>query len=180
MRALHTTIRFGDRAHGGRLQELAKTLNTPMSETIAAHAHGLVVHDGVLLDAVADRFAEMGALGLAADATAQAARMHARTGNHGKEVAASTRAHWLASKCEIRTPAVNAAARPLPITDREREVAMLVAGGLSNRQIADRLWLSVRTVDGHLYRTFAKLGIERRDELVHLVNGARSTTSSNG
>ena len=180
MRALHTTVRFGDRAHAGRLQELAKTLNTPMSETVAAHAYGLVVHDGVLLDAAADRFAEMGALGLAADATAQAARMHARTGNHGKELAASTRAHWLASKCEIRTPAVNAAARPLPITDREREVAMLVAGGLSNRQIADRLFVSVRTVDGHLYRTFAKLGIERRDQLIHLVNGARSMTSSNG
>jgi ATP/maltotriose-dependent transcriptional regulator MalT len=180
MRALHTTVRFGDRAHAGRLQELAKTLNTPMSETVAAHAHGLVVHDGVLLDAAADRFAEMGALGLAADATAQAARMHARTGNHGKELAASTRAHWLASKCEIRTPAVNAGARPLPITDREREVAMLVAGGLSNRQIADRLFVSVRTVDGHLYRSFAKLGIERRDQLIHLVNGARSTTSSSG
>ena len=180
MRALHTTVRFGDRAQAGRLQGLAKTLNTRMSETVAAHAHGLVVHDGVLLDAAADRFAEMGALGLAADAAAQAARAHARTGNRGKELAASTRAYWLASKCEIRTPAVNAAARPLPITDREREVAMLVAGGLSNRQIADRLCLSVRTVDGHLYRTFAKLGIERRDELVHLVNGARSATSSSG
>jgi DNA-binding CsgD family transcriptional regulator len=57
---------------------------------------------------------------------------------------------------------------------------MLVAGGLSNRQIAGRLCVSVRTVDGHLYRSFAKLGIERRDQLIHLVNGARSTTSSNG
>jgi DNA-binding CsgD family transcriptional regulator len=57
---------------------------------------------------------------------------------------------------------------------------MLVAGGLSNRQIADRLFVSVRTVDGHLYRSFAKLGIERRDQLIHLVNGARSTTSSSG
>jgi DNA-binding CsgD family transcriptional regulator len=35
-------------------------------------------------------------------------------------------------------------------------------------------------VDGHLYRTFAKLGIERRDQLIHLVNGPRSPTSSNG
>lgn len=51
---------------------------------------------------------------------------------------------------------------------------MLVASGLSNRQIADRLSVSVRTVDGHLYRTFAKLGIERRDQLVNLLNGVRS------
>jgi DNA-binding CsgD family transcriptional regulator len=178
MRALHTTVRFGDRSHAGRLQELAKTLNTPMAETVAAHARGLVVPDGDLLDAAADRFAEMGALGLAADAAAQAARAHSRRGNLGKELGSSTRTHWLASQREIRTPAVNAAARPLPITDREREVAMLVAGGLSNRQIADQLCLSVRTVDGHLYRTFAKLGIERRDQLIHLVKGAPDVARS--
>lgn len=176
MRALHTTVRFGDRSHAGRLQWLAKTLNTPMAETVAAHAHGLLVREGDLLDAAADRFAEMGALGLAADAAAQAARAHSRMGDRGKELESSTRTHWLANRYEIRTPAVNAAARPLPITDREREVAMLVAGGLSNRQIADQLSVSVRTVDGHLYRTFAKLGIERRDQLIHLVNGAQSAT----
>jgi FixJ family two-component response regulator len=44
---------------------------------------------------------------------------------------------------------------------------------LSNRQIAERLSVSVRTVDGHLYRIFPKLGIERRDQLVHLVGTAR-------
>ncbi len=43
-----------------------------------------------------------------------------------------------------------------------------MAAGLSNRQIADRLVVSVRTVEGHVYRVFAKLGIERRDELAHL------------
>jgi DNA-binding CsgD family transcriptional regulator len=46
---------------------------------------------------------------------------------------------------------------------------MLAAAGLSNRQIADRLSVSVRTVEGHLYRIFAKLGIEHRDQLIHLV-----------
>jgi len=46
---------------------------------------------------------------------------------------------------------------------------MLVVAGLSNRQIADRLVVSVRTVEGHVYRIFAKLGIEHRDQLVDLV-----------
>ena len=151
-----------------RLAELAETLNTPLAEAIAEHARGLADQDGDLLDAAADRFADMGAVALAADAAAQAAREHARTGHRGKEVKSSTRAHWLASQDEIRTPAVDAAARPLPITDREREIAMLVVAGLSNRQIADRLFVSVRTVEGHLYRIFAKLGIEHRDQLVHL------------
>jgi hypothetical protein len=40
---------------------------------------------------------------------------------------------------------------------------------LSNRQIADRLVVSVRTVEGHLYRLFTKLGINNRDQLIHLI-----------
>ncbi|GFG95649.1 hypothetical protein MTIM_15280 [Mycobacterium timonense] len=47
---------------------------------------------------------------------------------------------------------------------------LLVAAGLSNRQIADRLVISVRTVEGHLYRLFTKLGVNHRDQLVQLLN----------
>jgi ATP/maltotriose-dependent transcriptional regulator MalT len=64
-------------------------------------------------------------------------------------------------------------AKPLPITDREREIVMLAAAGLSNRQIAQRLSVSVRTVEGHVYRIFAKLGIECREQLIQLVSDAR-------
>jgi DNA-binding CsgD family transcriptional regulator len=169
MSALHTAVRFGDRSHATRLGELATTLNTPLAEVVAAHARGLANHDGDLLDAAANRFADLGALALAADAAAQAARELARNRHRGKEVASSARAHGLASQGEVRTPAVAAAARPLPISDREREIAMLVAAGLSNHQVADRLVVSVRTVEGHLYRIFAKLGIDDRDQLIHLL-----------
>jgi DNA-binding CsgD family transcriptional regulator/energy-coupling factor transporter ATP-binding protein EcfA2 len=174
MRALHTAVRFDDRSQSERLAELATTLDTPLAEAIAGHARGLADHDGDVLDAAAGRFAAMGAVALAADAAAQAAREHARTGQRGKEVKSSARAHWLASQHEIRTPAVRSVAQPLPITDREREIVLLAAAGLSNRQIADRLSVSVRTVEGHVYRIFAKLGIERREQLIHLVGGARS------
>ena len=170
MSALHTAVRFDDRSQSARLEELAATLNTPLAEAIATHAGGLANHDGDVLDVAADRFADLGAVALAADAAAQAAREHARTGHRGKEVESSTRAYGLAGQCELRTPAVEAAARPLPITDREREIAMLVAAGLSNRQIADRLLVSVRTAEGHLYRIFTKLGINSRDQLIHLLN----------
>ena len=176
MRALYTAVRFGDRSQTERLAELAKTLNTPLAEPIAEHARGLANHDGDLLDAAADRFADLGAVALAADAAAQAAREHAHTGHRGKEVASSARAYGLASQGEIRTPAVAAAARPLPISDREREIAMLVVAGLSNHQVADRLFVSVRTVEGHLYRIFAKLGIDDRDHLVHLLSLDRTGT----
>ena len=169
MRALHTAVRLDDRSQTERLAELAKSLNTPLAEAIAQHARGLANHDANLLDAAANRFADIGAMAFAADAAAQAAREHARTGRRGKELECSTRAHWLASQHEIRTPAVHSVAQPLPITDREREIVMLAAAGLSNRQIAERLSVSVRTVEGHVYRIFAKLGIERREQLVHLV-----------
>jgi DNA-binding CsgD family transcriptional regulator len=170
MRALHTAVRFDDRSQTERLAELATMLNTPLAEAIAEHARGLADHDGDLLDAAADRFAQMDAIALVADAAAQAAREHARTCQHGKGLESSTRAHRLAVQGGIRTPAVDAAASSLPITAREREIANLVAGGLSNRQIADRLVVSVRTVEGHVYRMFANLGIDDRDQLVRLVH----------
>jgi DNA-binding CsgD family transcriptional regulator len=174
MRALHTAVRLNDCSHAERLAQLATTLDTALAEAIAEHARGLADHDGDVLDAAAHRFSDLGAMALAADAAAQAAREHARTGQRGKQTKSSTRAHWLASEHEIRTPTVHSVAQPLPITDREREIANLVAAGLSNRQIAERLSVSVRTVEGHVYRIFAKLGVERREQLIHLVSGTHS------
>jgi predicted ATPase/DNA-binding CsgD family transcriptional regulator len=51
------------------------------------------------------------------------------------------------------------------LTAREREIAMLVARGLSNRDIAARLVISKRTVDAHVNHIFAKLGISSRVQL---------------
>jgi DNA-binding CsgD family transcriptional regulator len=131
----------------------------------------LAEHDGDLLDAAAHRFADLGGLAFAADASAQAAGEHARAGDRRREVESSTWAHSLASQCGLRTPALEAAARPLPFSGRERQIVLLVAAGLSNRQIADRLVVSVRTVEGHLYRACAKLGVSARSELAPLVRG---------
>ncbi len=51
------------------------------------------------------------------------------------------------------------------LTPQEREIAMLAATGLSNKQIGQRLFLSHRTVSAHLYRTFPKLGVTSRAAL---------------
>jgi predicted ATPase/DNA-binding CsgD family transcriptional regulator len=62
-------------------------------------------------------------------------------------------------------PAAEPGARlrlPAQLTAREREIASLVAAGLSNRQIAERLFISRRTVDAHLEHIFGKLGITSR------------------
>ncbi|WP_371584251.1 LuxR C-terminal-related transcriptional regulator [Streptomyces sp. NBC_01314] len=54
---------------------------------------------------------------------------------------------------------------PSPLTRREREVAALVAQGMSNRQIAAALVLSPRTVDGHIENIRAKLGFTSRAQI---------------
>ncbi|MCV7314000.1 helix-turn-helix transcriptional regulator [Mycolicibacillus parakoreensis] len=170
-RALHTAVRFGDRSLSGRLTELADRLGTEMAAVCALQARGLADHRGDLLDAASARFQALGAMALAADAAAQAAGEHARCGRRSGALAAAHRAHVLAEAGGLDSPAVRAAARPLPISAREREIAELAMTGLSNRLIAERLSVSVRTVDGHLYRIFAKLGIAHRDELTRLLGG---------
>jgi DNA-binding CsgD family transcriptional regulator len=51
------------------------------------------------------------------------------------------------------------------LTPQEREIALLAATGLTNREIAGRLYVSPRTVSAHLYRIFPKLGITSRAAL---------------
>lgn len=59
---------------------------------------------------------------------------------------------------------------PAPmLTEREHEVARLAANGASNREIAAAVGLSVRTVEGHLYQVFTKLGVTSRGGLAGLV-----------
>lgn len=58
--------------------------------------------------------------------------------------------------------------RRAPLTGREQEVVALARDGLTNRQIASRLYLSVRTVESHLYRAMQKLGVTDRARLADL------------
>jgi len=57
------------------------------------------------------------------------------------------------------------------LTPQQREVAELAATGLTNKEIATRLYLSPRTVSAHLYRTFPKLGITSRSALRDALTG---------
>ncbi|MBA2324868.1 MAG: helix-turn-helix transcriptional regulator, partial [Pseudonocardiales bacterium] len=51
-----------------------------------------------------------------------------------------------------------------------REAAAMVASGLSNREISERLGVSVRTVEGHIYHACVKLGVSNRAALAALLN----------
>jgi ATP/maltotriose-dependent transcriptional regulator MalT len=65
--------------------------------------------------------------------------------------------------------------RPDPfkgLTQREQDIALLVCQGLSNKQIAERLYLSPKTVETHLTRVFAKLNVSARGALQGLIGAA--------
>ena len=51
------------------------------------------------------------------------------------------------------------------LTRRERDIVALAVRGLTDRQIAAELQVSIRTVEGHLYRSYAKLNVKGREQL---------------
>jgi DNA-binding CsgD family transcriptional regulator len=53
----------------------------------------------------------------------------------------------------------------VPLSRREAEIAQLAAMGLASKEIADRLFLSVRTVSNHLQNVYTKMGVASRAEL---------------
>lgn len=63
------------------------------------------------------------------------------------------------------------------LTPQELQIVQLAARGLSNREIAERLYLSHRTVESHLYRVFRKLGITSRAQLADALGGRLGSPS---
>ncbi len=57
---------------------------------------------------------------------------------------------------------------------RRRRIAQLVAEGRTNREIGEKLFLSEKTIEGHLTRIFAKLGVTSRVEVAEAVGRARA------
>ncbi len=69
-----------------------------------------------------------------------------------------------------RTPGspLMAANEGVKLTQRELQVAKLAGRGLANRDIAEQMGVSIRTVEGHLYQVFAKLGLSSRSQLFQM------------
>ncbi len=166
--AWQTAVQFGDvTAALPHLEALAEL--SPRAVAGRAHARAWADQDGQALLEAAKAWARLGDLLAAGDAAAQAADVHRRVRRQGSALSAAALAEKLAGRSGARTPALAIAARPLPLTAREREIAVLAARGLANKTIAERLSVSVRTVEGHLYRAGLKLGISERAALAEVL-----------
>jgi DNA-binding CsgD family transcriptional regulator len=167
---LQTAAQFGDHSCATRLRQLEEIVEGPRAGLAARFAEGLASADDAGLAELSSDFESIGDLVAAVDAASHAAVAYRRHGQRGSALGCSTRADALSRQCGgARTPAFLAASEELPLSEREREIAMLIADGLSNRAIAQRLTLSVRTVESHVFRAMAKTGTTSREELANLV-----------
>jgi DNA-binding NarL/FixJ family response regulator len=170
---LQTATQFGDHTTAARSAELAGQVQGPRAPTAAAHAAALAAGDGdALLDA-SHRYETFGDRLAAADAAAHAvvAYQHARL--RGAALTASAIAGRLADECQgAQTPALRALSMPQPFTTRQREIISLAAQGLSNKEIAERLTMSIRSIEGHLFRASQRVGANSRDQLISLLHGS--------
>jgi DNA-binding CsgD family transcriptional regulator len=167
---LQTAVQFGDQSVAARLTELESLVEGPRVKLAARFAAALAGTDPSELEKISAEFEEMGDLVAAVDAAAHACSAFRHSDRRGSALGCSTRAEALAQRCGgISTPALREVSEPLPLTAREREIVRLLGAGFSTRDVAERLCLSARTVEGHVYRAMTKTGAETREELIRLL-----------
>jgi DNA-binding CsgD family transcriptional regulator len=163
--ALHDLLRLGEPAAtlADRLGELAGEVEGAFPALAHRHAVAAAPADADALLAVAADLAGLGLNLHAAEVATAAVRVGRDSRSGTVSVAASRRADYLAACENGNTPGVALVAPAL--TGRERQIARRAADGASSKQIADELFLSRRTVDNHLFRVYAKLGVNGRTDL---------------
>lgn len=148
------------------LERLAKQVDGDLIGARLTYCRAAELHDVDLAADAAERFAVIGANLYAAEAATLESTVAAAQGLPRRSAAASARAADLLARCEgASTPGVATASAGRALTRRETEIALLAAQDLSSRAIAERLFVSARTVDNHLQRIYTKLGIKGRSEL---------------
>ncbi|MEU3452969.1 LuxR C-terminal-related transcriptional regulator [Micromonospora sp. NPDC006766] len=152
----------GRRSVAQRVAELSERVDGPLPPLVSRYARAAVEGCPTGLLAVADGFAARDLTVYAAEATAMA--LHLMRGRAAATGPARERLAALLRRCDqVDTPALRLL-RPA-LSERELEVARLAAEGATSRAIAERLYLSARTVENHLQRVYSKLGVASRAEL---------------
>ncbi len=171
----HDAVRLGASTQVvALLEDLAGGIEGELVPTMAIHARASAADDAVGLERVASEFERIGSRLLAAEASAQAQQAYLRHDRERLARVAGARAALLAADCPGACTPPLADLAPVSMTRREREIAQLASAGLTSREVAGRLEISVRTVDNHLGTIYSKLGVSGRRELPSVLGlGAR-------
>ena len=162
-------LRNGDTGSAPALASSSSAVEGLEGRLLAAFARAVAAADAPGLVAISDEATAAGHGLLAFEAAQQAAVCLEHTADRWRLTAVQRRLHHLMVDAGIsgQMPALRSGQGPV-LTAREAEILELVATGSSNAEVAAALSLSPRTVEGHLSRIFAKLGVSRRAELLEV------------
>ncbi len=166
-RALHGMARMGRaRQVLDDMTALASRVDGELSAARLCYTAAAADKDSRALAAAAARFEEIGALLYAAEALGESAVHLRRDGSNREAAAMQQEAGRLLARCEgAVTPFVRAVGARAQLTPAELDTALQAATGSTDKQIAEVMHLSVRTVENRLHRAYQKLGLSHRREL---------------
>lgn len=164
--SLAMAVRLGRQEAVADLAELAGTLESPVARTCRLYTRALQESTAQLFVEAMESAAAAGNRRFVADI--------AQSGIHAAaqmEDRASSRAIQRRLRDVLPEVGYDLGGRTSldRLTARERQMAVLAASGRSNRAIAQQMFLSVRTVEGHLYQVYSKLSVRTRAELAEIV-----------
>lgn len=152
-----------------RLAELAGRQEGTRAALVAELARLRTSDDGAALEALAQRAVRQHEYRIAVEALSRAATRHSESGDPRRCGELLRQVARLLNEQRMDTGKyVSRALALAELTAREAEIVALAREGKNNAQIARSLTVSQRTVEGHLYRVFSKLGISERSELKHV------------
>jgi DNA-binding NarL/FixJ family response regulator len=170
-RLCHEVARLGGaRDVLDRLATLAASGDSPLVAARHAHVSAAAARDADALVTAAEELERLGCLMAAGEAFAAAADLVRAAGDQRGANGLAVRATTCLDLCEgARSPVQLPTDAVVPLTTREREIALLAASGVPSKEIAERLYLSVRTVNNHLQNVYTKLGVSSRAELASVL-----------
>lgn len=164
-----TVIRHGGFHVAPRLRRLQDGHEHKLAVAFKTLSDGAQDRDSQLLAAAVGSLARLGYVTYATDDGAKIFDYM----NAGQRRQASRKANEFMTSLQpnlVRPDIYAGLGRITVLTDRERFVASAAASGLTNLEIAEQASVSVRTVEGHLYQVYSKLGISKRGELYALTD----------
>jgi DNA-binding CsgD family transcriptional regulator len=168
-RLLYEAMRAGasPAAVDGELTEIAERCDSRLVAARAAHAAAGARRDAEALLEAGEKMADIGAEQYAMEAAVDAAQQFLAEGRLDSARRAGTLARARHTDGQgVAAPTIDGLdGVATELTRREAQIATLASRGLSNQQIADRLVLSVRTVETYVYRAMQKRGVDHRHEL---------------
>ncbi len=166
--SLGSALRLGSTQAAQELEALCENCEGPLAEQCLLYARALRTADAGLVIRAVEVAAEAGDYRLAVDMA---------TSGSDHALATDDRAAYRLIQRRLGDvlPERLRGGQGVPtlglLTAREREIAAQAAMGSSNRAIAESMYVSVRTVEGHLYQVYSKLGVRTRAELADLFPG---------